>query len=79
MEALVETTYAKLYSPFAKRHFDRGLAEGERDKILITLELRGLEVTDAQRERITGCEDLAQLKKWTATARTATKTDGLFH
>ena len=42
------------------------------------LEARGLDVTDADRERITGCTDLRQLKKWLRRAVTAEKTSDLF-
>ena len=42
------------------------------------LEARGLDVTDADSERITGCTDLRQLKKWLRRAVTAEKTSDLF-
>ncbi len=67
-----------VYSPIAKEHFGRGQREGEADAILLVLEARGLEVTDADRERITGCTDLRQLKKWVRRAATAEKTGDLF-
>jgi hypothetical protein len=60
-------------SPRAKQE---GLAEGERDKILLTLRLRGLDVTESQRERIVTCADLDQLQEWSQRALTAT--DNLF-
>jgi hypothetical protein len=41
-------------------------------------EERGLALTDAQRERITRCTDLAQLKKWSKAVITAEDADDLF-
>jgi hypothetical protein len=88
MEGLMATTYEQdeVSSPFFRRLRAEGRAEGraealleaERDKILLTLELRGLEVADEQRYRIAGCSDLPQLQDWTKAARTATEADDLF-
>jgi hypothetical protein len=82
LEVLVTTTYKKPYSEFLKRAYGEGLEEGlvmgERDKILLTLELRGLEVDDSQRDRITSCADLGQLREWANTARTAAAIDDVF-
>ena len=44
----------------------------------LVLEARGLDVTEAERERITACTDLRQLKKWIRRAVTAEKTSDLF-
>lgn len=52
--------------------------EGEADAILLVLEARGLDVSDAERERITSCTDLKQLKRWIIRAATAEKTGDLF-
>jgi predicted transposase YdaD len=86
LEELVVTKHWPVYSPFAKEHFGKGLAEGreegrkegERDKILLTLRLRGLEVTDSQRERIVACTDLDRLREWSQRALTAVATSELF-
>jgi len=82
LEELVATKHWPVYSPFAKEHYGKGLAEGlaqgERDKILLTLRLRGLDVTESQRERIVACADLDQLQEWSQRALTATDTDDLF-
>ena len=92
LEELVSTVYDKpgVHSPFFTRLREKAREEGreegqaearlegERDKVLLTLELCGLAISDDQRKRITGCADLAQLKTWTSLARTATKTDDLF-
>jgi hypothetical protein len=79
LEELVSTTYKKPFSEFGKRHYGEGRADGlkeglvsgERDKILLALELRGLELDGRQRERIASCTDLGQLKEWSRAARTA--------
>ncbi len=86
LEELVSTTYKKPFSEFGRRHYGEGRAEGlkeglvsgERDKILLALELRGLEVDDTQRERITNCTDLGQLEEWSRAARTALTVSDLF-
>ena len=82
LEQLMTSDTWPVYSPFAKEHFGRGKkegkAEGEAEAILLVLEARGLDVTDAERERITACTDLRQLKKWVRRAVTAEKTSDLF-
>jgi hypothetical protein len=82
LEQLMTSDTWPVYSPFAKEHFGRGKkegkAEGEAESILLVLEARGLDVTDAERERITACTDLRQLKKWIRRAVTAEKTSDLF-
>jgi hypothetical protein len=86
LEELVNTTYKKPFSEFGSRHYGEGRAEGlkeglvsgERDKILLALELRGLEVDDTQRERITNCTDPGQLEEWSRAARTAMTVSELF-
>jgi len=55
-----------------------GKKEGEADAILLVLEARGVDVSDAERERITSCTDLKQLKRWIIRAVTAEKTGDLF-
>jgi hypothetical protein len=82
LEELVASTSWPVYSPFAKEHFGRGLAEGEAkgeaDAVLLVLEARGLDITDAQRDRITGCTDLDQLRTWVRRAATLTAASELF-
>jgi len=78
LEQLMTSGTWPVYSPIAKEHFGRGKKEGETDAILLILEARGVEVTDAERDRITGCSDLKQLKKWITRAATAEKTGDLF-
>ena len=78
LEQLMTSDSWPVYSPFAKEHFGRGKKEGEAESVLLVLEARGLEVTEAERERITACTDLRQLKKWITRAVTAEKTSDLF-
>jgi predicted transposase YdaD len=86
LEQLMTSGTWPVYSPIAKEHFGRGKKEGKREgrqegeaeAILLVLEARGLAVTDAERERITGCNDLKQLKRWVSRAATAGKASDLF-
>jgi hypothetical protein len=86
LEQLMTSDTWPVYTPFAKEHFGRGKkegkkegrAEGEAEAILLFLDARNLAVSDAERERITGCTDLKQLKKWVTRAATAEKTSDLF-
>lgn len=56
----------------------KGRVEGTANAVLLVLELRGLTVIDAERERITGCTDNDQLEKWLQRAVTAASVDELF-
>jgi hypothetical protein len=90
LEQLMTSDTWPVYSPFAKEHFGRGKregkkegkkegkAEGEADAILLVLEARNLDITEAERERITGCADLKQLNAWVRRAATAEKASDLF-
>jgi predicted transposase YdaD len=86
LEQLMTSHAWPVYSPFAKEHFGRGKTEGkkegrregEADAILLVLQARGLDVSDVERERISGCTDLKQLKRWIIRAATAAKTGDLF-
>lgn len=70
-------------SDFAKKYVAQGRAEGEAkgkaegkaEGILRVLEARQLAVTEAQRERILACADLAVLDSWLVRAVTAASTD----
>lgn len=53
-------------------------AEGEARAILRALERRGIHVTEAVRERVTGCTDLPTLDRWFDRAFDATNAEDLF-
>jgi hypothetical protein len=82
LEEIMTSTTWPVYSPFAKEHFGRGLAEGEAKgeakAILLVLAARDLEVSDDARTRITACTDLAQLETWLTRAVTAQSILDLF-
>jgi hypothetical protein len=56
----------------------KGEARGEAKGILRVLEVRGLEVSDEVRERITGCTDLYRLADWLDRAGTVAEAEELF-
>jgi hypothetical protein len=86
LEEAVATGTWPVYSPFAKKHFGEGLAQGkaegeidgEREAILLFLSARHLEVSDQQRTRVQACTDQAQLRHWIEQAATITSTAELF-
>ncbi|MFF0524025.1 hypothetical protein ACFYTC_35450 [Actinomadura nitritigenes] len=55
-------------SDFAKTHIAEGRAEGraegEADAVLSVLETRGITVPNDIRDKVTGCTDIDQLKRW---------------
>jgi flagellar biosynthesis/type III secretory pathway protein FliH len=55
-----------------------GRAEGEARIVLRILQTRGIELTNEQRELITGCTDLEQLETWGCRAVTADSAHELF-
>ena len=55
-----------------------GEVRGEAKALLVVLTSRGLDVSDAIRQRITACEDTAQLQRWIARASVATTLDEVF-
>jgi hypothetical protein len=55
-----------------------GKAESRADDVLTILQARGLELTEAQRERILACTDLEQLSGWVRKAVTLTNVNELF-
>jgi hypothetical protein len=54
-----------------------GRIEGA-EAILIVFEARSLDVSEAERDRITSCANLRQLKNWIKRAVTVEKAAGLF-
>ncbi|MFF3937747.1 hypothetical protein [Streptomyces phaeofaciens] len=55
-----------------------GRAEGRAEDILRILDRRGVEVSEAVRERITSCADLEVLGTWLDRSLTATSAEELF-
>jgi hypothetical protein len=82
MEKIMESTTWPVYSPFAREHFGKGLAEGEARgearAVLTLLEARGIPAPEEVRARITACTDLAQLDEWVRLSATVTSADELF-
>ena len=56
----------------------RGEVRGEANALVVMLEARGFTVADADRERITGCDDVALLRRWITRAVRATALDEVF-
>ena len=71
-----------VYSPFAKLHYGKGLAEGRaehaRESVLAVLDARGLNPADGDRQRILASADLNELKAWLRKAATAANVSDLF-
>ncbi|WP_328938457.1 hypothetical protein [Streptomyces tauricus] len=57
---------------------NRGLAQSRAEDIVRLLTLRGIDIPEAARERITGCADLETLGTWFDRAVTATDVEELF-
>lgn len=76
-EAMAAST-TPIYTPWSKKAYAEGEADGERDAVLLILKARALAITDEQRRRIQSCTDLSQLKSWVERAATASTTDELF-
>jgi len=53
-------------------------AKSRAESILTVLEARGVDVPQAVRERITGCDDLEILHRWLRRAATASSADEIF-
>jgi hypothetical protein len=87
LEELVTTTDWPVYSPFAKLHYGKGLAEGRaagraedaRESVLAVLDAHGLEATDGERQRILASSDLHELKAWLRKAATVAEVFELFN
>jgi hypothetical protein len=78
----VGTRIREYKSEFARRYFNdgeaKGKAEGKAEDVLDVLAVRGIEVPDLARARISGCTDLAQLESWVRRAAVAGSVDELF-
>jgi hypothetical protein len=81
LETLMKTE-SEFYSDTFRNAEAKGRAEGEAaakaEAVVTFLAARGLALTGTQRERITGCHDLAQLQTWIERAATVEAVDELF-
>jgi hypothetical protein len=79
LEELMSSTDWPVYSPFAKKHYGRGKADGlaegetkgEAKSILAILAARQIEVSEDVRARVRGCADVEQLDVWLKRAAVA--------
>ncbi len=86
LEQLMETKHKEPFSKLGLRYYGRGreeghttgLIEGERGAIRMVLKARGLELSDANRERLDNCDSLDTLKRWSQAALTAGTADEVF-
>jgi hypothetical protein len=86
LEEIMSTGTIPLNTPWAKKAYAEGsekgladgVAKGEAKAVLTILETRRLDVTTADRDRISSCTDLAQLQDWVRRAVTAKTTSDLF-
>jgi hypothetical protein len=56
----------------------RGEVRGEANALVVMLEARGFSVADADRGRITGCDDVTLLRRWITRAVRANALDEVF-
>ncbi|MDA1361532.1 hypothetical protein O1R50_18030 [Glycomyces luteolus] len=56
----------------------RGEARGRAKSVLELLEMRGLEVRDAERERILACTDPEEADRWFTSAFSASRVEEIF-
>jgi hypothetical protein len=57
---------------------EQGRAQGRAEDILLLLERRGIDVSEADRRRITSCDDLDSLGRWFERAITAASVEEVF-
>ncbi|MBT2677082.1 hypothetical protein J7E95_41140 [Streptomyces sp. ISL-14] len=72
----VDLSFYKSY--IAEEIRDEGRIEGRAEDILDALEVRGIHVPEAVRERITGCDDPDALRRWHRRAVTAPTAEEIF-
>jgi hypothetical protein len=72
----------RFFDESQRQSFARGEARGRAAEkaadVLDVLDARGLDITDAQRQRVLGCSDLQALARWLRRAVTVSSTDALF-
>lgn len=78
LEVLMTTAPYTYESDFARRYFGRGEAKGKALAVLAVLEVRGVALSEEERDRISGCADGHQLDRWIRRAATATTSADLF-
>ncbi|WP_344484684.1 hypothetical protein [Glycomyces endophyticus] len=71
LEALMQQETYPYQSKLLAETEAKGKAVGESNALLIVLESRGLLITEDQRRRIEGCQDLNELNSWLKLAATA--------
>jgi hypothetical protein len=94
LEQLMESKYKEPFSQLGLRYYGQGreegreegleeghatgLIEGERGTVRMVLKARGLELSDANRERLDNCMSLDILKRWSQAALIASTADEVF-
>ena len=73
-----EKIVEKFISERQQRSFDKGRAAEKAADVLEVLDARELVATEAERERILGCEELETLTRWHRRAVTVASVDALF-
>lgn len=68
----------RFFDESQRQSFARGEASGRAADVLDVLDARGLDITDAQRQRVLGCSDLQTLARWLRRAVTVSSTSALF-
>lgn len=57
---------------------DEGRAQRAAEDVLDILDVRGMDIPEAVRERVTGCDDLEILRHWLRRAVTAPTAEDIF-
>ncbi|WP_225835531.1 hypothetical protein [Streptomyces sp. NK08204] len=65
-------------SPLSEELREEGQTQRAAEDVLVVLEMRGIDVPDVVRERITGCGDLETLSRWLRRAVTASTAEEVF-
>lgn len=82
LEELMQGRTYEYQSDFARKYLSQGraegLAEGVSGGIIAVLEARGLGVSDQDRKRILGCENIETLERWLRLAVKATEVQKIF-
>ncbi|MCB9706163.1 MAG: hypothetical protein H6711_30205 [Myxococcales bacterium] len=78
LEKLMQSGRYEYQSDFARKYFAAGKVEGEAKLLIRLLELKGFELSDADRERILGTRECAQLEAWAERVLVAKTLDEVF-